>query len=181
MWLDRSANLPKDNLVIDTGSGLSYRTQIRPLDLVSIVRSAGGFGAETTSDLSKAWLHSLAVGGTDGTLKHRFRSADMRGHIVGKTGSLRNVIALSGILDVDPTRPLAFSIVTNTEKPLQKRQIRAAHAQVIAEVCKYLAKTSHAIAPVPPPAPVPAPSESEGVEETEPDPEALDAETASHE
>lgn len=184
MWLERSAKLPKDKLVIDTGSGLSYRTQIRPQDIVSIVRSAAGFGTDAAPDVAKAWVHSLAIAGTDGTLQHRFRSPDVRGRIVGKTGTLRNVIALAGILDFDPARPLAFSIVTNANRPLQKRQTRQAHAQVIAEVCKYLQRTSVAV-PVAPP--IATPSTETAAEEIDesgesgpasaPD-KALDAETA---
>ena len=185
MWLERSAKLQKDKLVIDTGSGLSYRTQIRPQDIVSIVRSAAGFGTDATPDVAKAWLHSLAIAGTDGTLQHRFRSPDVRGRIVGKTGTLRNVIALAGILDFDPARPLAFSIVTNTFQPLQKRQTRQAHAQVIAEVCKYLQRTSIAIPVAPPPISTPSTeTDSEEIDESgesgpasEPE-KALDAETA---
>jgi len=182
MWLDRSAKLTKDKLVIDTGSGLSYRTKIRPQDVVSIVRSAAGFGTDANPEVAKAWLHSLAIAGTDGTLQHRFRSADVKGRIVGKTGTLNNVIALAGILDFDPTRPLVFSIVTNTERPLQKSLTRRAHAQVIAEVCKYLQRTSQAIPVAPPPIPTPATETiSEEVEETGPESEpdkALDVETA---
>ncbi|HEY5933872.1 MAG TPA: D-alanyl-D-alanine carboxypeptidase/D-alanyl-D-alanine-endopeptidase [Kofleriaceae bacterium] len=189
MWLERSAKLPKDKLVIDTGSGLSYRTQIRSQDMVSIVRSAGGFGTDAPPDVAKAWLHSLAIAGTDGTLQHRFRSPDVRGRIVGKTGTLRNVIALAGILDFDPARPLAFSIVTNTNQPLQKRQTRQAHAQVIAEVCRYLQRTSIVVPVTPPPIATPSAtpspvSEGEEIDESgesspESDPEkALDTETA---
>ena len=186
-WLERTTKLTKDKLVIDTGSGLSYRTQIRPQDLVSIIRSAAGFGTDADPVMSAAWRHSLAIAGTDGTLQHRFRStAEVRGHLVGKTGTLRNVIALSGVLDVDPSRPLAFAIITNTEVPLkkQKRGVRGAHEQMLAEVCRYLAKTSHAI-PVAPPPPPPVPSTEplpEDVEEAVTEPEkALDVETANHE
>jgi D-alanyl-D-alanine carboxypeptidase/D-alanyl-D-alanine-endopeptidase (penicillin-binding protein 4) len=181
MWLERSAKLAKDKLVIDTGSGLSYRTKIRPHDVVSIIRSAAGYGTDGDPDVAKAWLHSLAIGGTDGTLQHRFRTSDVKGRIVGKTGTLRTVIAIAGILDFDPTRPLAFSIVTNTDRPLQKRLTRRAHAQMIAEVCKYLQRTSQAV-PVSTPPPIATPvteTVAEEVEETGAESEqALDAETA---
>ena len=62
----------------------------------------------------------------------------MRGHIHGKTGSLSTVIALSGVLDLDPTRPLAFSIVTNTLRPLKKGYVRKAHEQLVALLAKYI-------------------------------------------
>jgi hypothetical protein len=94
------------------------------------------------------------------------------------------VIALSGVLEVDPQRPLAFSIVTNTVSPLSKPLIRRAHEQVLAEITRYLAKTSSRLAPVPPQisppvAPsTPAPLGADEPEETEPEAAALDHETA---
>ncbi len=182
-WLDRHPKVPKAKIVIDTGSGLSYRTQITPHELVSIVRSAGGFAGDSDVAAAKAWLHSLSVAGTDGTLMHRFRGSDIRGRIMGKTGTLATAIALSGVLEVDPQRPLAFSLVTNTDVPLSKPIIRRAHEQVIAELCKYLAKTSSRLAPIPPhvapPGPITAPVLSDEAEDSEPD-AALDHETASH-
>lgn len=178
-WLDRHPHISKDQVLIDTGSGLSYRTQISSTELVSIVRSAGGFTADTTDpQLAGAWKRSLAVAGTDGTLRNRFRSTDFRGRIFGKTGTLSTVIALSGILDVDPQRPLAFALVTNGDSPLSKAFVRRAHELVIGEICKYLAKTRTTPLALPlPGAAAPAEHAAPELEETEPDSE-LDAETA---
>ena len=152
-WLDRNPHL-KRSIVLDTGSGLSYRTQISPHELVSVVRSAGGF-SNPADAASTAWLRSLSIVGTDGTLQHRFLGSNIRGRIIGKTGSLSTVIALSGILDIDPQRPLVFSLVTNTDAPLSKPVVRRAHEQVIAEICKYaartLAKPAHPAIVMPPP------------------------------
>jgi D-alanyl-D-alanine carboxypeptidase/D-alanyl-D-alanine-endopeptidase (penicillin-binding protein 4) len=175
-WLDRHPHLPKSSLLIDTGSGLSYHTQISPHELVSVVRSAGGYAGDSDPAASRAWLRSLSIAGLDGTLQHRFRNTDIRGRIIGKTGSLSNAIALSGILDIDPQRPLAFSLVTNTDSPLSKPTIRRAHEQVIGEICKYLAKTSsRLVAPPPPIATLPATTPlPDDVEE----PSELDTETA---
>ena len=119
-WLARHPHLDKADVVVDSGSGLSYHTRITAHDLVSVVRSAAGFAADSDPSLAQAWLGSLSIAGTDGTLSHRFRTPDVRGRIHGKTGTLSTVIALSGVLDIDPTRPLAFSIVTNGDRPLSK-------------------------------------------------------------
>lgn len=185
-WLERhqvaaaTTGSLKDRLVIDTGSGLSYRTRITPTDLVAVVRTAAGFGNTSDKRLSETWLKSLAVAGTDGTLRSRFWGTDIRGHVMGKTGSLSTVIALSGVLDVDPQRPLAFALVTNTDKPLAKRIVRRAHEQVIAEICKYLAKTSRTV-PVPTPAQQVPVGPLPQTDEPEVDPDAaLDQETAGH-
>ncbi len=141
-WLQRHPQLDKSSVVIDTGSGLSYRTRITPAELVKIVRAAGGYAAGTDTTLSKAWLESLSIGGTDGTLRSRFRVADLRGHLRGKTGSLSTVIALAGILELDPTRPLAFSIITNTTAPLRKGFVRKAHEQLVSLLAEYVQQTA---------------------------------------
>ena len=154
-WLARHPRLGKGAIIIDTGSGLSYKTQISPQELVSVVRSAAGFVPDdTTEPVASAWLRSLSVAGMDGTLGHRFRGTGAAGHIFGKTGTLSTAIALSGVLDVDPQRPLAFALVTNTDAPLSKPYIRRAHELVLAEICKYMSKTA-ARPLVTPGAPVP--------------------------
>ena len=141
-WLSRHPQINKDQVVVDTGSGLSYRTRVTPEELVKIVRAASGFVAGSDSKLAKAWHDSLSVGGTDGTLRHRFLMPEMKGQIHGKTGSLKTVIALSGLLELDPTRPLAFSIITNSLHPLKKGIVRRAHEQLVALVAKYVAATA---------------------------------------
>ncbi|MDB4953139.1 MAG: peptidase D-Ala-D-Ala carboxypeptidase [Myxococcales bacterium] len=197
-WLERHPHLAKNDVLVDTGSGLSYRTRITAHELVSVVRSAAGFGdgdplLAPNALASHAWLDSLSISGTDGTLSRRFGTADVRGRIRGKTGTLSTVIALSGVLDIDPTRPLAFSIVTNGDRPLSKGYVRRAHEQLVGLLCKYLAKTTKAVAPlqlqpqvqdVHPALPDvhPAltdvqPALPDDLEESEPD-SALDAETA---
>jgi serine-type D-Ala-D-Ala carboxypeptidase/endopeptidase (penicillin-binding protein 4) len=169
-WLARHPHLGRQDLVIDTGSGLSYNTKISSQELVSIVRSAGGFVPDDTSQpMADAWLRSLSVAGADGTLARRFRGTSAAGRIFGKTGTLSTAIALSGVLDVDPQRPLAFALVTNSDAPLAKLYVRRAHELVIAEICKYLARTAPrtaapavaatpAAAPAKPAAPAAAPA-----------------------
>ncbi|NVB83638.1 MAG: D-alanyl-D-alanine carboxypeptidase/D-alanyl-D-alanine-endopeptidase [Kofleriaceae bacterium] len=190
-WLTRHSQLGKDDVTIDTGSGLSYRTRITPHEIVKVVRAAAGFSdgaADATT--TKAWHDSLSIAGTDGTLRSRFRPTDMRGHIRGKTGSLSTVIALSGLLEVDPTRPLAFSIITNTQRPLKKGYVRKAHEQLVALLCKYITATAKPMSmpagtPVqlgtpkaePPPALDTIPSVPDEIAEPQPDPE-LDVEAA---
>ena len=174
-WLGRHPHIAKDDLVVDTGSGLSYRTRITPHELVSIVRSAGGFdaGQHTDDSLAHAWLDSLSIAGTDGTLSGRFRG-DLRGRIHAKTGTLSTVVALSGVLDIDPDRPLVFSLVTNGDTPLSARYIRRAHEQVIGVISRYLRKTQKTPAITPPAAAMPTTSPLPGDLEHEVDHSELD-------
>jgi len=185
-WLIRHPQISRSDVVVDTGSGLSYHTRITTHELVSIVRSAAGFTGDADPAQSRAWLDSLSIGGTDGTLSSRFRSGDMRGRIHGKTGTLSTVIALSGVLDVDPARPLAFSLVTNGDTPLSPRGIRRAHEQVLGLICRYLASTRKPTDPAaatppqqlsPPHETSPGDADRADLEELEPD-AALDAESS---
>ncbi|MDB4960045.1 MAG: peptidase D-Ala-D-Ala carboxypeptidase [Myxococcales bacterium] len=177
-WLARHPHLATKGLVLDTGSGLSYRTQITPTDLVAVVRSAGGFAGDDDVDpsVSQAWLDSLSIARTDGTLRHRLRDSDLRARVRGKTGTLSTVIAMSGILDLDPTRPLAFSLITNTDVPIAKGRVRKAHDQVLSTLCNYLSKTMKVSVPTVGPPPAAVPPALEEAEET--DPEALEGETS---
>ncbi len=180
-WLARHPHVAAKGLVLDTGSGLSYRTQITPTALVQVVRYAGGFGgADVDPEVAEAWLDSLSVARTDGTLRHRMREADLRARVRGKTGTLSTVIAMSGILDIDPNRPLAFSLITNTDAPLSKPRVRKAHDAVMGTLCTYLAKTTKVtLLPIDPPAPPFAPPMPEDMEGTEPAEGALDPENPS--
>jgi D-alanyl-D-alanine carboxypeptidase/D-alanyl-D-alanine-endopeptidase (penicillin-binding protein 4) len=176
-WLIRHPRIARGDLVVDTGSGLSYHTRITAHELVSIVRSAAGFAPDGDAALSHAWLASLSIAGTDGTLSSRFRAGDVRGRLRGKTGTLSTAIALSGVLDIDPQRPLAFSLVTNGTTPLSKRYVRQAHEQLVGVLCRYLTRTQKAMpaaaalppVPAPPVVPVPRPTAAD-LEELEPEP-----------
>jgi D-alanyl-D-alanine carboxypeptidase/D-alanyl-D-alanine-endopeptidase (penicillin-binding protein 4) len=143
-WLNRHPRIAKSDFVVDTGSGLSFQSRITVHELVSIVRSAAGFTPNGDTALSHAWLDSLPIAGTDGTLSSRFRAGDVRGRMRGKTGTLATVIALSGVLDLDPQRPLAFSLVTNGHTRLAKGYVRRAHEQIVGLLCHYVTKTRKA-------------------------------------
>jgi D-alanyl-D-alanine carboxypeptidase/D-alanyl-D-alanine-endopeptidase (penicillin-binding protein 4) len=59
-------------------------------------------------------LGALAIGGVDGTLRHRFTSLAAERSLRAKTGTLAQVTALSGyVLRAPPAVPLAFSVLIN--------------------------------------------------------------------
>jgi len=171
-WLADHPRIDKMRTRLDSGSGLSYFSRVTTRDLVSIIRSAAGFADIADTKLTTAWVDSLAVSGTDGTLAGRLRTPEMRGRIHAKTGTLSTAIALSGVLDADPDRPLAFSIVTNGDRPLRKDRVRKAHDQIVAALYNYIVKTAKvAIQPLPlPPADVDHSIVPEEFEDAEPDP-----------
>jgi serine-type D-Ala-D-Ala carboxypeptidase/endopeptidase (penicillin-binding protein 4) len=162
-WLGRHTHIAKDDVLVDSGSGLSYHTRITARELVAVLRDAAGFTNPNAG--AQAWLDSLSIGGTDGTLGRRFRTPNLRGLVHAKTGTLSTVIALSGVLDVDPQRPLVFSIVTNGDRPLQKAYVRKAHEQLVGLLAAYAVRTAKVAPPTPVAAPAPAPSMPDDAEE----------------
>ncbi len=186
-WLARHPHLSKSDVYVDTGSGLSYRTRISPTELVSIVRSAAGFAADSDPVIGEAWIGSLSIAGTDGTLRHRVRGAAIAARVRAKTGTLSTAIAMSGLVDADPEHPLAFALVTNSKRPLSKAVVRHAHDLVIGALCTYAARISKAnplapklapVAPSPAPAVTPTGSTIDDTEESGEHDPLLDAETS---
>jgi D-alanyl-D-alanine carboxypeptidase/D-alanyl-D-alanine-endopeptidase (penicillin-binding protein 4) len=59
------------------------------------------------------WLSTLPIGGVDGTLQHRFQKIAGAQRIHAKTGSIAHVNALSGYLETDHHRWIAFSVMVN--------------------------------------------------------------------
>jgi len=100
--------LPEGSFVIRDGSGLSRKNKISPAAMTTLLtnmvgRSEGG-----------ALLRSLAVAGVDGTLKGRMTDPACRGRVLGKSGYVAKVSALSGYVLDDKGRPAAaFSILVN--------------------------------------------------------------------
>ena len=130
-----------DDVVVDTGSGLSYRTQFSTRHIVNVLRRAGGYGHEVTPLMGVAYRDSLSIAGVDGTLRHRFGKGS-RGLVRGKTGTLSTVIALSGFVEVDPARPLAFALVTNGHPGRAKLDVRRAHEQLVEAMVEFVRATA---------------------------------------
>ena len=149
-WLGAQLQVGRKDILVDTGSGLSRKTQLSARHIVEVLRSAGGYTRGLEQDpLHRSWLDSLAFsdgGIQDGTLRGRFRGAGFTGRLRGKTGTLSTSIALSGVLEADPEHPLVFSIVTNSASPLPKSQVRAGHDRIIALLGQYVSKRPGAIA-----------------------------------
>jgi D-alanyl-D-alanine carboxypeptidase/D-alanyl-D-alanine-endopeptidase (penicillin-binding protein 4) len=92
--------------VIADGSGLSPRNRIAPATLTALIRSAAasfGYGPE--------FLASLPIGGRDGTLETRMEGSTLP--VRGKTGHLRRVASLSGVVPGPDGSLRAFSVVVN--------------------------------------------------------------------
>ena len=161
-WLETHTTYDRDDLLVDTGSGLSRQTQLSAHQIVDVLRAASGLATDSAVDESRAhaYLASLSIAGTDGTLRRRLRNTPAAGHLHGKTGTLRDVVALSGILDVDPERPLVFALVTNGHPESLKVRVKRAHEDLVRLLCDYVKSTAKpAVAKPAPIAPKVTPSE----------------------
>ena len=104
-WLVHQGMASAETVVAD-GSGLSPRNRVAPATLVALLRRAA-----RDPDWGPEFLASLPLGGRDGTLRER-DLADRSG-VRAKTGHLRAVTSLSGVLPAADGRALVFSVIVN--------------------------------------------------------------------
>jgi len=87
-------------------SGLSTGNLVTPAALTRLLRHIA------TSPRQRVVLEALPVSAAQtGSLRTRF--TDLPGRVRAKTGSVRNVASLSGLVRTDAGRELAFSIIVN--------------------------------------------------------------------
>ena len=107
-WVDR-VGAGDTGLVIKNGSGLFDTDRTTAASVVALLRAAWKDPA-----LQPEFVAQLAVGGVDGTLKHRFRGGHARRLVRAKTGTLEDAAALSGyVLSPSGRGTVAFSIILN--------------------------------------------------------------------
>jgi D-alanyl-D-alanine carboxypeptidase/D-alanyl-D-alanine-endopeptidase (penicillin-binding protein 4) len=107
-WLDRH-QLSDTGLVLKNGSGLFDANRVTAHSMVTLLRHA-----HRDASLQNEFLSQLAIGGVDGTLAKRFREFKAQRAVRAKTGTLDDVISLSGYVLGPPGRgPIAFSIMFN--------------------------------------------------------------------
>ena len=95
-----------DIAIID-GSGLSHNNLVTTEQIIKLlwyVRSHQDW---------QIFRESLSIGGQDGTLQHRLKVSTAAGHVYAKTGSMKNVRALSGSIYALNGREYLFSILVN--------------------------------------------------------------------
>ena len=103
-----------DTTVVD-GDGTSRYDFLTPNQLVTLLQSASTFKhAELFHD-------ALPIGGIDGTLAYRMKTAPALGQVYAKTGSETAVSTLSGYLETNKRHHLVFSIMINGFVDLPKK------------------------------------------------------------
>ncbi|NET32653.1 MAG: D-alanyl-D-alanine carboxypeptidase/D-alanyl-D-alanine-endopeptidase [Cyanothece sp. SIO1E1] len=117
-------DVPPDSYALADGSGLSRHNLVSP---EAVVRTLQAMAYVPEANIYRA---SLAVAGTNGTLRHRFRQTPLQGNLKGKTGTLSGTVALSGYLSPLQHPTLVFSIFVNQSEQ-RVRTIRRAVDRVV--------------------------------------------------
>ena len=129
----QQVDVAQGETVFADGSGLSRDDMVTPETLVKLlIHMAGG----TTFD---AFLDTLPVAGVDGTLAGRFKRTRAEGRIHAKTGTLEQVNALSGYMDLPHGKRLVFSIIGNSH-PLKETQGAATLDQIALAVYDWFSR-----------------------------------------
>ncbi len=107
-WLEKIGANDK-GVVIKNGSGLFDANRVTSHSAAMLLRYVW-----RDAGIQPEFLAQLAVGGVDGTLHKRFRMDTTRRRVRAKTGTLDDVIALSGYVLGPPGKgPIAFSMFFN--------------------------------------------------------------------
>lgn len=104
-FLER-AGVSEGEVSLVDGSGLARTNLVTPRAIVTLLLHMRH---------APQWMDfagSLAVAGSEGTLRRRFRGTPLDGRVIAKTGTLRHVSALSGYMWL-PDRELAFAVIVN--------------------------------------------------------------------
>ena len=101
------AGIDDEKIRLNDGCGLSRENLVTPRFQTSLLQY---LSQRYYFDLFR---NTLAVSGTDGTLKNRFSATEVRGSIHAKTGTLNGVTTLAGYMTTKSGRNLVFSIFAN--------------------------------------------------------------------
>ena len=101
------AGIDDGNIRLNDGCGLSRENFFTPRFQTSLL------GFLFRRPYFNLFLDTLAVSGTDGTLRSRLSSESVKGSIHAKTGSLNGVVTLSGYIVTQSGKNLIFSIFAN--------------------------------------------------------------------
>jgi D-alanyl-D-alanine carboxypeptidase/D-alanyl-D-alanine-endopeptidase (penicillin-binding protein 4) len=101
------AGIDSEKIHLNDGCGLSRENLVTPRFQTSLLQF---LSKRYYFDLFRS---TLAVSGTDGTLRNRLSATEVRGSIHAKTGTLNGVATLAGYMTTKSGRSLVFSIFAN--------------------------------------------------------------------
>jgi D-alanyl-D-alanine carboxypeptidase/D-alanyl-D-alanine-endopeptidase (penicillin-binding protein 4) len=112
----RQVGIPDGSVLMYDASGLSRHNLITPSAVVQL------YTYMDKHPYADIWRDALPVGGVDGTLKNRLKSAATVNNVRAKTGTLDQVSTLSGYVSTASGEKLTFSILTNAIPSSSLRQ-----------------------------------------------------------
>ncbi len=122
------AGIDSEKIRLDDGCGLSRENMLTPRFQTSLLEFL------SRRDYFDLYLNTLAISGTDGTLKHRLAATQVKGFIHAKTGTLNGVTTLSGYINTQSGRNLIFSIFANHVRATTRVK------RTIDEICSLFVK-----------------------------------------
>ncbi|MFO0693570.1 MAG: D-alanyl-D-alanine carboxypeptidase/D-alanyl-D-alanine-endopeptidase [Polyangiales bacterium] len=132
------AGVPRGAATIVNGSGLFQGNRIAASHLARIL-----VHVYRTPAVRNEYLSQLAIGGVDGTLARRLTGLPVRRIVRAKTGTLNDVISLSGyVLGPDPSKAYAFSFLANGVAGKQS-QARELADRIVSELVTALYPNGH--------------------------------------
>lgn len=126
-----ATGIPTDGLVVDDGSGLAESNRLTCQALAAILVRAGPQSPLGTS---------MSIGGIRGSLDERFTDTPAVGRVLGKTGTLNGVRALSGYVlsATEDGRALTFAYIANDEQLVGlETAVREVQDQLLATLTGY--------------------------------------------
>jgi D-alanyl-D-alanine carboxypeptidase/D-alanyl-D-alanine-endopeptidase (penicillin-binding protein 4) len=105
-WL-RTNGMDFNGLVLENGSGLSRQERITATEMGGLLLHAHRSPAQAE------FIDSLPIASVDGTMRRRLRNRPVAGHAHMKTGSLRGVKAIAGLVHNRAGRTFAVVFIAN--------------------------------------------------------------------
>ncbi len=121
-----AAGIDTSRLQLIDGSGLSRKNLVTPRMVTMLLQH---MAHHPDLEIRHAFQESLAIGGRDGSLKHRFSDTNI--NVRAKTGTLGNVSGLAGTVTTESGRRLNFALLCN-HYTIGTRRIRQTQDAVVA-------------------------------------------------
>ena len=103
----RTIGVDPAGIAMPDGSGLSRQARVTPAQLTAVDE------AMTRGANGRIWLELMATAGHSGTLRNRLVGTPAEGRVRGKTGTLDDVRALSGVVLSDVQARYRFVVIGN--------------------------------------------------------------------
>lgn len=104
------AGMRTNRMRLADGSGMSPYNMLAPIDLTALLAYMWNHHDQRVRD---TFVHSMAIGGVDGTLRRRFNQGAAHGNVFAKTGTITGARNLTGYVMTSSGTPLAFAVMTN--------------------------------------------------------------------